>query len=90
LDSGDRVALKTHLVAAGLLDGADGNIVPPSNSALALKAARSILDQIGLDEPGPGRKLKLFSVNEAMSKAGLSAYRTVPMKATLAAAGFID
>jgi hypothetical protein len=90
LSPADRISLKEHLRAAGLLDATDGLVERPSFSASALRISRSIFQQIGIDEPSPGHKLNLAAVNAAMTKAGFSAERSIPMKETLAAAGFLD
>jgi hypothetical protein len=89
LDPGARIALKTHCVAAGLLDEGDGAVPQQAPNSQALRMSRSILSQIGLDEPPAGKRLNLATVNAAIDKAGLKS-RSISIKSTLAAAGFLD
>jgi hypothetical protein len=89
LDSGSRVALKQHCLAAGLLDASDGNMMPPP-APPNTKMAYLILDQLGLDYPLPGHKLSRGALNAALSKAGLSPIKRIEIKSTLAMSGVID
>jgi hypothetical protein len=91
LSPGDRIALKNHCLAAGLLQASDGMIEPPrSPPALDTRRALAVLHEIGLDAPEPGRKIGLGMLNAALAKAGTPVGRRFEIKSALALAGLID
>jgi hypothetical protein len=87
---GDRIALKDHLMAAGLMDKNDGNVTAAPTSNNSLRMARNVLAQIGLEEPLPGTKIRPIALNEALAKVNLSPVKRIEIKSALAAAGFLD
>jgi hypothetical protein len=89
LSASERIALKTHLVAAGMLAGSDG-MVAPSPTNPNVRIAHSIFDNLGLERPAPGHKVSLGTLNAAMARVNMSTEKRIETKMNLAASGHLD
>jgi hypothetical protein len=85
----DRISIKHNMILAGLLDSSDGNIAPPRPQP-NVQLYHSVLAQLGLDVPAPGKKVSIGILNAAMKSADLPIERRIAIKSTLSAGGFLD